>query len=130
VPKQTCGYIEPTTGVRCHRVPKYLQYLVLRGDTNPRRVVLCDTCDKQQGRNALVKKNGWSLNDSIRLEKDPEYKPDAQIHRDRMTPPAIRSAAGGGRSESAVRDRKRRYERSQQGYRAFQNADAKTLRLE
>ena len=70
--KPTCAYINTSTGIRCHREPKYMQYLTLRGTSRPRHVLLCGTCDREQGRKNLTEKHGWSLDDAIKWERDPD----------------------------------------------------------
>ena len=104
--KPTCAYIDPSTEIRCHRVPKYLQCLTLHGTSKPRNVLLCDTCDRQQGRKTLTEKHGWLLDDAIKWERDPD-RTGSLKHAGteyRLTPKAIRS--------QEIAQRKKQYEQS------------------
>ena len=88
--KPTCAYIDPRTDIRCHRVPRYLHRLTIHGTANPRNVLLCDTCDKQEGRKTLTERHGWSLDDAIKWERDPARTVSLNGSSP-LTPQAIRS---------------------------------------
>ena len=102
LPKSKCAYIDPYTGTRCHRDAKYMMRLTLHGETEAHSVLLCATCDKQQGRKTLTEKGGWSLDDAIKWEKNPDRKPDVLESRDGLTPSSIRSTAEAMRRNRAV----------------------------
>ena len=73
--KKTCEYIEPRSGMRCHRPTKFGMRLQLHGESFFRWVLLCATCDKQQGRKTLTEKHGWLIADAIKWERDPGHNP-------------------------------------------------------
>jgi hypothetical protein len=93
LPRTKCAYIDPHTKLQCHRESKYMMRLTLHGETEPRYVLVCATCDKQQGRKTLTEKCGWSLDDAIKWEKNPERTPDMLESKDRLTHPSISSTA-------------------------------------
>ena len=107
--KPTCAYIDPRTDIRCHRVPKYLHRLTLHGTAYPRHVLLCDTCDKQQGRKILTEKHGWSLDDAIKWERNADRTVSLN-DSGTLTPKAIRS--------QEIAQRKKQYE-SRRSHRAY-----------
>ena len=78
--------------MQCHREAKYLMRLTLHGEAEPRPVLLCATCDKNQGRKHLMAL-GWSLDEAIKWEKNPERTPSTSVleSRDGLTPSSIRS---------------------------------------
>ena len=73
--KETCAYIDPRSELRCHRASRYGMRLQLHGESFFKWVLLCATCDKQQGRKTLTEKHGWLLADAIKWEKAPNLNP-------------------------------------------------------
>jgi len=82
---------------------------MLHGTTYPRHVLLCDTCDKQQGRKALVEKHGWLLDDAIKWERNPD-RTESLNGSGTLTPQAIRSQTMEQVTQRL--ERKKQYERS------------------
>ena len=104
--KETCAYIDPRSELRCHRASRYGMRLQLHGESFFKWVLLCATCDKQQGRKTLTEKHGWLLDDAIKWERDPD-RTVALKHAGteyRLTPKAIRS--------QEIAQRKKQYEQS------------------
>lgn len=76
--KTTCAYVNPQTKIRCHRDPKYVMNLLVHGDSAPRTVKLCATCDKNMGRKRLIEL-GWPHEDAIKWEKNPDHVPSKRL---------------------------------------------------
>jgi len=74
--RATCAYVDGHTKVRCYKRPKYLMALQVHGEETTRLVVLCATCDKTIGRKRLVEEHGWTMQDTIAWERDPDHVPD------------------------------------------------------
>ena len=102
VPRTKCVYIDPHTKLQCHREAKYMMCLTLHGETEPCNVLLCATCDKQQGRKTLTERHGWSLDDAIKWEKNPDLTPGALNNDGKLAPQAIRSTASAIRRTRAM----------------------------
>ena len=73
--------------------------LTLHGKTLPCHVLLCATCDKQEGRKNLTEKHGWKLDDAIRWEKNPDHEPMRYGASPIHTPQSISSAAAAQKKE-------------------------------
>jgi len=90
IKKTTCDYVNPQTTVRCHREPRYVMYLLVHGESIPRMVTLCATCDKNMGRKRLMEL-GWPHEDAIKWEKNPSHIPSGLEMRTNGPQRSIRS---------------------------------------
>ena len=72
--KSICEYIDPRSNTQCHKNTRYWLKLRIHKEDIKRWVGLCGTCDRREGRRNLIDL-GWSLDDTIKWEKDPDYNP-------------------------------------------------------